>query len=214
MLSLLADNNHKNIFDILIELQRGCCTKSFCITSSDIDCPDLFSLLEENITYTHILTALENRYADITQPLCLCGLSLGATLALDYTIRHGDKVASLILIGAQYKVPSLLIDVQNVLFRCMPKKAFKNMGMSKSNIIRLSHSMRQLDFTQNLNKVTCPTTIICGDRDKANLKASKQLHKLLLHATLHIIPNAGHELNKYAPQEIAAILNQQHKMMQ
>ncbi len=181
---------------------------------SDVDCPALFSLSKETMTYPHILTALEKRYANITQPICLCGLSLGALLALDYTIRHGDKVASLILIGTQYKVPSLLIDIQNVLFRCMPKKTFENIGMSKSNIIQLSHSMRQLDFSKNLNQVTCPVTIICGGRDKANLKASKQLSSLLPQATLHIIPNAGHELNKCAPQAIAAILNQQHKIIQ
>ncbi len=33
MFSLFTDNNHKNISDMLIELQRGCRTKSFCITS-------------------------------------------------------------------------------------------------------------------------------------------------------------------------------------
>ena len=38
-------------------------------------------------------------------------------------------------------------------------------------------------------------------------KASKRLKELLPQATLHIVPNAGHELNKYAPNTIAEILN-------
>ena len=33
---------------------------------------------------------------------------------------------SLILMGVQYRVPTLLIDFQNLIFRCMPKKTFGN----------------------------------------------------------------------------------------
>ena len=62
--------------------------------------------------------------------------------------------------------------------------------------------MRSLDFTSQLNNILCPVTILCGKKDTANLKASKQLKELLPQATLHIVPNAGHELNKYAPNTI------------
>ena len=81
------------------------------------------------------------------------------------------------------------------------------MGLSKGDTIRLSHSMRSLDFTSQLNKVTCPVMIVCGEKDSANLKASKKLKELLSQATLQIIPGAGHEINKDAPGAIAAILN-------
>ena len=134
-------------------------------------------------------------------------ISFGALLALDFTIRHGNKVDSLILIGAQYKVPTLLIDFQNFLFRCMPSKSFDSMGLSKSDTIKLSHSMRSLDFTSQLSGVTCPVTIVCGEKDSANLKASKKLKELLPQATLQIVHGAGHEINKDAPEAIAAILN-------
>ena len=73
--------------------------------------------------------------------------------------------------------------------------------------IKLAHSMRSLDFTSQLNNIRCPVTILCGKKDTANLKASKRLKELLPKATLHIVPNAGHELNKYAPNTIAEILN-------
>ncbi|MDO4285770.1 MAG: hypothetical protein Q4C60_10615 [Eubacteriales bacterium] len=45
-------------------------------------------------------------------------------------MQHREKVASLILIGAQYKVPGLLIDVQNLLFRCMPQKMFDSANVT------------------------------------------------------------------------------------
>ena len=54
---------------------------------------------------------------------------------------------------------------------------------------------------------TCPVTIVCGEKDSANLKASKKLNELLPHATLQIVPGAGHEINKDAPEAIAAVLN-------
>lgn len=177
------------------------------LPASDVDCPELFSSAENEISYPKILDDLERQYSNVKEPLCICDLSLGALLAIDFAIRHEDKVASLVLIGAQYKAPSLLIDFQNLIFRCMPNKSFESMGLSKSHTIKLARSMRLLDFTSQLNDIVCPVTILCGEKDNANLKASKRLKELLPQATLHIIPNAGHELNKYAPDMIAKILN-------
>ena len=133
-------------------------------------------------------------------------ISLGAMLALDYAIRHGKQVDSLILIGVQYKSPSALIDFQNILFRCMPQKTFESMGLSKDDVIKLTRSMRALDFSQQLKEVVWPVDIVCGEKDTANLKAAKKLNELLPQAKLHIIPGAGHEVNKCAPEAIAELL--------
>ena len=177
------------------------------LSTSNVDCPELFSATGDEISYARILADLEQWYANTAEPLCICGLSLGALLALDLTIRHGDNVASLVLIAAQYKVPTFLIDFQNLLFRCMPGKSFDSMGLSKSDVIRLSRSMRSLDFTSQLDRVACPVTVLCGGKDGPNLKASKKLSELLPRATLQIVPGAGHEMNKDAPEIIAAVLN-------
>lgn len=177
------------------------------LSSSNIDCPELFTIVND-MSYSRLLDNLERQYADTNEPLCICGLSLGAILALDFAIRHEDKVSALILIAAQYKVPRLLIDFQNLLFHCMPNKFFADMEISKNNMIRLSRSMRSLDFTHQLDKITCPVTIVCGEKDRANLKASRKLKELLPQAKLHIILGAGHEINKTAPKDIAAILNE------
>ena len=172
---------------------------------SEVDCPELFSLSEGEITYFGIRNGLEKRYADITEPFCICVLSLGALLAFDYAIRHNEQVAALVLIGVQYKVPSLLIDFQNLIFRCMPNKTFDDMGMSKNDVIRLAHSMRSLDFRSGLKDIKCPVTILCGEKDRANLKASRQLAELLSQSKLRIVPGAAHELNTCAPEAIADV---------
>ena len=173
----------------------------------DVDCPELSALPEGKLTYTGLRTGFEKRYTDVKEAFRICGLSLGAVLALDYAIHHKGKVDSLILIGVQYKTPALLIDFQNFIFRCMPEKAFSDMGVSKRDMIRLCHSMRSLDLTARLREVSCPVKILCGEKDRANLKASRQLSELLPQAELYIIPGAGHEINKCAPETIVDILN-------
>ncbi|MCD8190178.1 MAG: alpha/beta hydrolase [Clostridiales bacterium] len=174
---------------------------------ADVDCPNLFSLTTGDFTYSSIFSELEKLYEKETEPIILCGLSLGGVLALDYTIKNQDKVSLLILVATQYKVPTLLIDFQNFIFRIMPDKSFKSMGMSKSNTIKLAHSMRSLDFSNRLCEITCPVTIICGEKDYANLKASRQLKALLPRSKLYIIPGAGHEINKSSPEVISTIIN-------
>ncbi len=67
----------------------------------------------------------------------LCGLSLGGVLALQYTIEHPEKVNSLVLIAAQYKMPAKLLKPQNSFFRFMPKSSFQQTGFGKREFMEL-----------------------------------------------------------------------------
>lgn len=174
----------------------------------DVDCPDLFSLPQSEKTYPHILAAMERRYASESELLLLCGLSLGAVLALDYAIQHGDKVAGLVLIAPQYKVPGWLIRVQNWIFRRMPEKAFADIGMYKTEVVTLCTSMQTIDLTAQLYRVSCPVKLLCGGRDLANKAACRKLQKLLPQAEAEILPSIGHEVNREAPQAVAEAIRQ------
>ena len=173
-----------------------------------VEAPSVFSGADGVLTYPKIYDSLEKRYADEEVPLCLCGLSLGAVLALDFALRHREQVASLILCAPQYRVPKWLIEVQNLMFRCMPSRAFADMGMSREDMISLTCSMKTLDFTDQLKNLTCPVTILCGEKDTVNQKAAKELAALLPQAKLAILPNAGHEINVDDPKALTAIVNQ------
>lgn len=176
--------------------------------SVEIDCPALFPPGAAGpVTYPRVLSDLEAKYADTVEPLRLCGLSLGAVLALDHTLRHPDKVNSLILIAGQFRSPTHLIDLQNLIFRCLPESMFQSMGLSKRDTIQLARSMRALDFRGRLHQVTCPVTVVCGERDRANLRAAQKLTALLPQAELRVIPGAGHAVNRDAPAAISQILN-------
>lgn len=179
------------------------------LQASQVEAPSVFSGADGVLTYQKIYDRLEKRYGDEEAPLCLCGLSLGAVLALDFALRHREQVASLILCAPQYRVPKWLIEVQNLMFRCMPSRAFEDMGIAKADMIGLTRSMKTLDFTDRLKNLTCPVTILCGEKDTVNQKAAKELAALLPRSRLEFVPNAGHEINRDNPKALAAILNKE-----
>ena len=106
-------------------------------------------------------------------------------MALNYAIDHPDKVKALVLIAAQYKMPKELLKVQNMLFHLMPNSAFNKMGFKKADVISLCGTMAELDFSDSLHKVSCPVLIVCGEKDKANKKTSKELCHYLNNSYFH-----------------------------
>ena len=103
-------------------------------------------------------------------------------------------------------MPKGLLRFQNAVFRLMPQRAFQEMGLSKRDVIGLTRSMLDLDFREDLGKVSCPVLVLCGERDKANRKAARGLQAGIPGAELAWIPGAGHEANLDAPEALAEAL--------
>ncbi len=173
----------------------------------DILCPNLSDwLYGREASYLSLYRALEAYISRQNAPVHFCGLSLGGVLALQYAIEYPQKVASLVLIGTQYVMPKRLLQFQNVIFHLMPKSIFQSMGFHKKDFISLCRSMSQLDFTEDLKKIHCPTLILCGEKDKVNQSASIGLKQEIENAKLELIFQAGHEVNKDNPIELGRIL--------
>lgn len=174
----------------------------------DIFCPNLFDFLDkEEATYQNLYRAFSQYCENLSAPFDLCGLSLGGILALQYGIEHSDRVHSAVLIGIQYAMPKKLLKLQNAIFRLMPRRTFQNMGITKEAFIQLSQSMTDLNFQHELNRLVCPTLVLCGERDRVNEKAALELTALLPHADLKFIKNARHDVNVDAPEALGALLN-------
>lgn len=172
-------------------------------------CPDLFlGVKDGNVSYDALYSSLETYCAHLQKPFCLCGLSLGGVLALQYTLDHPQKVQSLVLISAQASMPKGLLRVQNALFRIIPRSAFMGSGLEKEAMIALCRSMMELDFSPRLHQIACPTLVLYGEKDRANRKASIQLAENISGSQLKIIPHAGHEVNTEAPQELTRTLTE------
>ena len=167
----------------------------------------LSEMLEgKSTTYKELYSSFSGECDKENEEIVLCGLSLGAVLALNYAIDHPDKVKALVLIAAQYKMPKKLLKVQNMLLHLMPNSAFNKMGFKKADVISLCGTMAELDFSDSLHKVSCPVLIVCGEKDKANKKTSKELCHYLNNSYFHELMKTGHEANIEAPEELAIVL--------
>lgn len=162
----------------------------------------------KDVTYKELYSAFSEVCDKEDEEIVLCGLSLGAVLALNYAIDHPDKTKALVLIAAQYKMPEKLLKFQNVLFRLMPNSMFKQIGFKKADVISLCGTMAELDFTDSLHNVSCPVLIVCGEKDHANKKASKELTRYLSKSFFYELLKTGHEVNIEAPEEIAIVLQE------
>jgi len=97
--------------------------------------------------------------------------------------------------------------LQNLIFRFIPRKTFEKIVISKEEVIYLTKSIMNLNFKKDLEKIKCPTLIICGEKDKANIKASMKLKDLISSSTFKIIKNSGHEVNIDNPKLLGKELN-------
>lgn len=140
-------------------------------------------------------------------PLCLCGLSLGSVLALNYAVEHPERVRSMLLVAPQFRMPKAMLRFQSLLFRITPESAFISDGFTKKQFISLTLDMAELDFTPFLGNVTCPVITACGDKDRANSRAARQLSGLLPDSEFQIIAGSGHEANIDAPDHIAELIS-------
>lgn len=104
-------------------------------------------------------------------------------------------------------MPKKLLKIQNIIFRIMPRSTFEKMGFKKSDFIDLCNSMVDLNFECDLNKIKCPTLVVCGDKDKANKKAAIGLRERIKNAELVIIEKSGHEINIDNPTQLGNLLN-------
>lgn len=175
-------------------------------------CLNLVELVKgKEATYSTLYAAFSEMCNAENEDIVLCGLSLGGVLALNYAIDYPQKVKALVLIAAQYQMPARLLKLQNMLFRIVPQSMFQQTGFGKQDFIRLCSTMAELDFRDSLNQVSCPVLVVCGEKDKANKKASVELAGLLKHSQFQEIRGTGHEVNLESPEKLASLLRAFYK---
>ena len=184
-------------------------TISFLDHQEDSLCPDLSAILNgREASFPNLRAAFAQYCARAGVPVHLCGLSLGGILALDYALDHPENVKTLVLIGTPHKVPKFAFALQNVAFRFLPKSTFASMAFDKRDTFALGNSMKDLDFSGQLGDLRCPTLILCGEKDSANLKSARFLAGHIPGAELQVIGNTGHVVNEENPRGLAKRLNE------
>ena len=184
-------------------------TISYMTNNEDIVCPNLSSILEgKEASYENLYSSFVKYCNEFGGQIHLCGLSLGGILALNFALDFPQKVKTLVLIGTPYKVPKVAFSFQNIIFRFLPKSIFETMAFDKKNTFALGDTMKNLDFSDRVKNIKCPTLILCGKKDSANMKSADYLSQSIRSAELKIIENTGHVVNEENPKALADILNE------
>ncbi len=131
----------------------------------------------------------------------LCGLSLGAMIAVQIAIEYPERVASLVLSGGQVHPPRALMMLQSALIRVLPTRLVAGDGTSKQRMLAVLAEVANIDFRPHLSRIQVPTLVLCGSKDIANLPAARALQAGIPNARLRIIAGGGHELNTQKPDE-------------
>ena len=182
---------------------------SYMTNNEDIVCPNLSSILEgKEASYENLYSSFVKYCNEFDGQIHLCGLSLGGILALNFALDFPQKVKTLVLIGTPYKVPKVAFSFQNIIFRFLPKSIFETMAFDKKNTFALGDTMKNLDFSDRVKNIKCPTLILCGKKDSANMKSADYLSQSIRSAELKIIENTGHVVNEENPKALADILNE------
>lgn len=184
-------------------------TISYMTNNEDIVCPNLSSILEgKEASYENLYSSFVKYCNEFDGQIHLCGLSLGGILALNFALDFPQKVKTLVLIGTPYKVPKVAFSFQNIIFRFLPKSIFETMAFDKKNTFALGDTMKNLDFSDRVKNIKCPTLILCRKKDSANMKSADYLSQSIRSAELKIIENTGHVVNEENPKALADILNE------
>ena len=174
---------------------------------NNIHCPDLKEFCADSVTYQKMYRNTVKYVRSFSEPVNLCGLSLGAVIALQLVTDQPELIRKLALIAPQYEMPKKMLAFQNVLFKLMPDKAFTSMGFSKNEMIGLTMSMSRIDLRDGLDTINVPTLIINGEKDNANKKAAIELSRHIKGSRLVIASGAGHEVNIDSPECLGITLH-------
>lgn len=158
----------------------------------------------------------------------ICGLSMGAHVAIQMAIYAGERVERMILIGAictnQFnRFERVILPINRLCLRLMPMSWIAwsiSVGMGKFNpqarpyirgvVGRMDHGVfnrvwrgvTRMESREGLGKITCPTLILIGDHDSMTRRQQQYLHGHIRHSRLVTIQNAHHATNLDHPEQV------------
>ena len=173
-------------------------------------------------TLTAASEAVATLISEWAQPVHLCGLSLGALVALELTHAYPTLVHSLVLSAGFVSLAEEVIlqrqtsaeivrnfDPSTFSEVILPQlvegvpEAYRAQALAEvGNLTPESLAdLIELEFDARawIGSVDVPTLVLCGDQDEPNLPLSQELAGSLSHATFETVPNAGHVANLDAP---------------
>src|SRR6476469_8147152 len=194
----------------------------------------LLPLFDLDILHTSVsgLERFVNRFIDARgyEDVHLLGNSLGGHVALIHTLKHPEKIKSLILTGSSgmfengmgYSYPKrgdydyikrkteLTFYDPNMATKELVDEVFEitNKRLKVIKIIALAKSAIRNNLGEELNQIKQPTLLIWGNNDTITPPfVAREFHKLIPNSELHFIDKCGHAPMMEVPAEFNQILH-------
>ena len=172
-------------------------------------------------------TAVEEvrRFAAESEPVDLCGLSLGALVGLQVAAARTATVHRLVVCAGFEQLPPGLrrrVGLIATVARFMPRRALhrqlagdlpeEHRALAREEIAELeprglSRLMRGAARARiDPALVIVSTLVLCGEHDTANLPLSRSLAEALPNGSFEVVPGAGHVANLDAPDAFTALV--------
>ncbi|MHA1230757.1 MAG: alpha/beta fold hydrolase [Candidatus Helarchaeota archaeon] len=162
-----------------------------------------------------------------SEKIVLCGHSMGGAISMKYYLEY-DKIDALILIGtgAKLKVSPMIFETLTTNFesalqyldsiaiyiRSKEIKDFLHKEAIKTRqeiYINDFHICNNFNIMDQLDQLTIPTLIICGEKDVLTpVKYSKYLNEKIKNNICHIIPKSGHDVHIEKPEVVNKLIKE------
>lgn len=121
----------------------------------------------------------------------VCGIGLGALVALQLAADSPDRVDGLVLMTRQVRLYPMLMSVSAAVLRLLPATAAQRLGVDQAQLLALLDQVRPVDAAGLARRVRAPALVLVGALDPINRRASQSLATALPHGEFTLLPQAG-----------------------
>ncbi|MGV4987807.1 alpha/beta fold hydrolase [Streptomyces sp. NRAIS3] len=183
--------------------QLGALSDAFHVVAPDLPgfggTPGPFSMTAAVGSVTEIARRL--------RPAHLCGHSLGAIVAARVAAENPGLVDRLILSGGPEITPGRTSPRRLRIERRRPGLLVRAVSdlPGRTGWIEVLDALRTSDLSPVLPRITAPTLVLCGKRDRTALPDAQRSAAAIPGAHLSVVPHTGHLLPLTAPHAFNAI---------
>jgi len=131
----------------------------------------------------------------------VCGVSLGSRIALEFAVRHADRVDSVIAAGPPARLPWVARASQRLATRLIPRSVYANQGIDKSKVVAAGGEVGRIAAYADVERVAVRVLLLAGSKDPGGVATARQLGERIDRSVVQVIDGAGHLVNAEAPED-------------
>ncbi|HYP44860.1 MAG TPA: alpha/beta hydrolase [Propionibacteriaceae bacterium] len=124
------------------------------------------------------------------EPASVCGVGLGALVAMELAANHPEQVSRLVLLTRQVALSPVLLSLPAAVLRLLPASTVQRFAR-QDQVLALLDQVRPIDATSVAARADVRAVVLCGARDRINRRASAALAAALPQGELRLVGKAG-----------------------